>query len=292
MARGGGSGPERPVKSAEGEFQGTKDVRIAWRRIEPETGMRGVVVVSHGYAEHCGRYEEFARHLASRGLAAVGLDHRGHGRSAGPRGHCGDFAEFVADLRTLVDLTETWWPRAPRVLFGHSMGGLIAFLYLLRHGGTVRAGALSGPAFQIPQQGPGWQLAVATLLALVAPRVPFTSDLDADALARDPAVGRAYVADPLVHRRATAGFFRAFRRAQAQALADAPTLAVPLLLLQGDADRLVSAAGTTAIAARLRCPHELVMLPGYYHELLNEPFSERERVLSLLDGWFDRYLEA
>jgi alpha-beta hydrolase superfamily lysophospholipase len=280
------------VKTAEGAFQGSGDVRIAWRRIEPETAPRGVVVVGHGYAEHYGRYEEFARHLASRSLAAVGLDHRGHGRSGGPRGHCRDFAEFVADLRTLVDLTETWWPGVPRVLFGHSMGGLIAFLYLLHHGGTVRAGALSGPAFQIPQQGPGWQLAITTLLAYVVPRVAFTSDLDEDALARDPAVGRAYVADPLVHRRATAGFVRAFRRAQAQALAGAAALAVPLLLLQGDADRLVSPSGASAIAARLRCPHELVMLSGYYHELLNEPPAERARVVELLDVWFDRFLDA
>jgi alpha-beta hydrolase superfamily lysophospholipase len=278
------------VKSAEGAFEGAGDVRIVWRRIEPETAPRGVVVVSHGYAEHCGRYEEFARHLASRGLATAGLDHRGHGSSGGSRGHCRDFAEFVADLRTLVDLTETWWPGVPRVLFGHSMGGLVAFLYLLRHGGTVRAGALSGPAFQIPQQGPGWQLAIAMLLAYIAPWVAFTSDLDEDALARDPAVGRAYVADPLVHRRATAGFVRAFRQAQAQALTEAPTLAVPLLILQGDADRLVSPPGASAIAARLRCQHELVMLPGYYHELLNEPFAERAKVLELLDAWFDRFL--
>jgi len=280
------------LTSAEGTFAGTGGVRIAWRRIAPATAPRGVVVVSHGYAEHCGRYRSWAEHLASRGLAAVGLDHRGHGTSDGPRGHCRDFDEFVADVRTLVDLVEGWWPGTPRVLFGHSMGGLIAFLYLLRHGGTVRAGALSSPAFAVPPQGSRWQLRLVGLLARIAPRFPFKAKVEPDALARDPEVGRAYVADPLVHRRATAGFASAFTRAQDRALAEAPMLATPLLILQAGADRVVNPAGGASIAARLRCPHELEMLPGYYHELLNEPPAERAKVVARLDAWFDRWLAA
>jgi alpha-beta hydrolase superfamily lysophospholipase len=292
MAGRGGARPERAVNGAAGAFDGVGGVRIAWRRIAPDGPPRGAVVVSHGYAEYCGRYQGFAEHLASRGIVAVGIDHRGHGTSGGPRGHCRDFDEYVADLRTAVGLVESWVPGVPRILFGHSMGGLIAFLYLLRHGDTVRAGALSAPAFAVPPQGPRWQLALVRVLGRILPRVAFTTALDQDALSRDPAVGRAYVADPLVHRRATAGFAGAFGRAQERALAEAPSLTVPLLILQGDADRVVEPAGAGAIAARLRGPHELVMLPGYYHELLNEPVSSREKVLELLDDWFDRWLST
>ena len=275
-----------------GRFAGHGGVAIAWRRVAPDGPPRGVVLVSHGYAEHSGRYRPFAEWLASRGVATVKLDHRGHGVSEGPRGHCRDFAEFVLDLRRLVDLVDAWWPGVPRLLFGHSMGGLIAFLYLLDHGDTVRAGALSSPAFAVPAHGPRWQLSLARVLGRVAPRVAFTTGLDADALARDPEVGRGYVADPLVHRAATAGFVRAIGRAQQRALAEAASVAVPVLLLQAEADRLVDPAGTAAVAARLRAPSELVMLPGYYHELLNEPPAERARVLGLLDAWFERWLGA
>lgn len=278
------------MKSAEGAFDGVGGVRIAWRRLEPDAPPRGVVVVCHGYAEYLGRYLPFAEHLASRGLAAVGIDHRGHGTSGGPRGHCLAFDEFVADLRTLVDLAGGWWPGVPRVLFGHSMGGLIAFLYLVRHGETVEASALSGPAFVVPPQGPAWQLALVTRLAGLVPRLAFTTGVDADALSRDAHVGRAYLADALVHHRATAAFARAFGLAQAEALTAAPSLRVPLLILQGDADRVVDPAGAKAIDERLTGVHELVMLPGYYHELLNEPPAERAKVVELLDAWFDRWL--
>ena len=280
------------MKAGEGTFAGAGGVPIRWRRLEPDAAPRGGVVVSHGYAEHSGRYLAWAEHLASRGLAAVGLDHRGHGESGGPRGHCRSFDEFVADLRTLVGHAEEWWPGTPRVLFGHSMGGLIAFLYLLHHGDTVRAGALSGPAFEVAPPGPAWQLALVRALGRVLPRVPLKTALDQDALSRDPEVWRRYVADPLVHRRATFGFVRAFAAAQDRALAEAPSLGVPLLVLQGDADRLVVPSGARAVAARLRGERELVMLEGYYHELLNEPPADRARVLASLDAWCDRWLVA
>jgi alpha-beta hydrolase superfamily lysophospholipase len=278
------------MTSGEGTFSGTGNVPIAWRRLVPATAPRGIVVVSHGYAEHCGRYLPWAEHLASRGLAVVGVDHRGHGRSGGPRGHVRDFDEFVADLRSLIGLVEGWWPGTPRVLFGHSMGGLIAFLYLLRHPETVRAGALSSAAFALQPQGPAWQLRLAMVLGRLVPRMPLGTKLDQSALSRDPDVGRAYVADPLVHRKATAGFFRAFVRAQERALAEASSLRAPLLILQAGADRLVSPSGAEAIAERLATEHELVILPGYYHELLNEPEAERATVVALLDRWFDRWL--
>ena len=139
----------------DGTFAGAGGVQIYYQRAAPAGGSpRGVVLIAHGYAEHLGRYRELVAHLTGRGFAAAAVDHRGHGRSGGPRGHCRTFAEFVADLRTLADMAERWWPGVPRVLFGHSMGGLIAFLYLLCHPDTVRAGALSAPAFRVPDAAP------------------------------------------------------------------------------------------------------------------------------------------
>jgi acylglycerol lipase len=278
--------------AGEGTFRGTGDVAIRWRRAAPAHGApRGVVVVVHGYAEHLGRYDRVVDHLVSRGLAVAAVDLRGHGRSGGPRGHCRDFAELVADVHLVASAAAEWWPAAPRVLLGHSMGGLVGFLYLLRHPETVRAGALSAPAFRVPDAGPRLARWIVRVLARLAPRTGLRSRLDTSALSRDPAVGPAYVADPLVHRRASVGFVRALGAAQAGALLDAPRLRVPLLVLQGDADRIVEASGTRDVVARLTCPHELVMLPGYYHEILNEPPAERRAVLDLLDRWVDRWVE-
>ena len=201
-----------------GTFEGTGGVPIHWTCAAPAAAPRGVVVAVHGYAEHCGRYPELTAHLVERGLGVAALDLRGHGRSGGRRGHCLDFAEYVDDVRRLVGVAEEQWPGVPRVLFGHSMGGLIGFLYLIDHPETVRAGALSAPAFRVPDM-PRFLRFVALLLARIAPTVGVGTALDVTALARDPEVGKAYVADPLVHRRASPGFVRALEAAQARAAA-------------------------------------------------------------------------
>ena len=274
----------------EGTFRGAGGVSIHWRRAAPAGSPRGIVLLSHGYAEHAGRYEEFIAHLVGRGFAVAALDHRGHGRSGGPRGHCLSFKEFVADLHTLAGEAGRWWPGPPRLLFGHSLGGLIAILYLLEHPDTVRAAVVTGPALRVPDPRPRALRWLATRLASVVPRLSFSSNLDQTALARDPKVGEAYVADPLVHRSATAGFVRALGAAQVRALAEAHKLRTPLLVLHGDADRIAEASGATELARALTCPHEIEILPGYYHELLNEPPAERARVLAAIDRWFDRWL--
>jgi alpha-beta hydrolase superfamily lysophospholipase len=279
------------IGAGEGTFRGVGDVPLYWKRVVPPTGVpRAVVCLVHGYAEHLGRYGELMTHLTARRLAVAAVDLRGHGRSGGPRGHCRDFAEMVSDVHALVAAAREWWPATPRVLFGHSMGGLVAALYLLHHSDTVRGAVLCAPALRVPASGPPVLLGLARLLGRVLPRLSFRSTLDAGALSREPSVGHAYVSDPLVHRKATAGFVRAIAAAQAAVLRDAAELRTPILLLQGDADRLVEPAGARELKAKLTCPGELVEFAGYYHELLNEPVAFRERVLSVVDGWIDRLL--
>lgn len=276
----------------EATFTGVGGVTIEARRAAPKDGSpRGVILISHGYGEHQGRYKHVMQRFVERGLAVASIDHRGHGRSGGPRGHCLDFEEYVADLRTLAEQAATWWPERRRILFGHSLGGLIGFLYLIRHSDTVVAAALSAPAFRLPPQPPaGLTARLGRLAGRIVPRMSIKTKINASALARDPAVAGAYRNDPLVHGTATTGFFRAFVAAQRRAYDSAPDVHVPVLIMQGDADTIVDPVGATNIAARLRGPHELIRLPGYYHELVNEPEPDRSAVFARLDTWFSRWL--
>jgi alpha-beta hydrolase superfamily lysophospholipase len=59
--------------------------RIFVRKWVPPCGIRprATVQITHGIAEHSGRYDRFARFLAAQGHVVYGIDLRGHGETAG-----------------------------------------------------------------------------------------------------------------------------------------------------------------------------------------------------------------
>lgn len=106
--------------------------RLCLRQTEPDAPPQGVVVLSHGLAEHAGRYRAFAEHLASQGFATFAHDHRGHGATTAAGAPLGRFAQkdgprlVVEDVMAVRNLAAEKHPGLPIILFGHSMGGMIA----------------------------------------------------------------------------------------------------------------------------------------------------------------------
>ena len=76
------------------------------REWTPDCDLNGVVQISHGINEYIGRYEDFARYLASKGFAVVGNDHLGHGRSVLSPERLGYFADNDGWFCAVDDLEE------------------------------------------------------------------------------------------------------------------------------------------------------------------------------------------
>src|SRR5205085_760988 len=103
--------------------------RLALRRQSPPGPPRGTVLFVHGWGDYTGRWSAQAAWLAGRGLAVYGCDQRGHGRTAGPRGHVDRFAQYLSDLAGLRKLAAAESP-GPQLLMGHSFGSFIVLRYL------------------------------------------------------------------------------------------------------------------------------------------------------------------
>lgn len=54
-------------------------MRLSFERADEDA--RGTVLLSHGYAEHCGRYTHLRRALTRAGYDVAFYDHAGHGLS-------------------------------------------------------------------------------------------------------------------------------------------------------------------------------------------------------------------
>ena len=274
-----------------GDFTGQGGTRIHWQSWLPEGEPRAFIVLAHGYGEHGGRYAHVGEHFAARGIAVTALDHRGHGRSRGQRGHVNRFAEYGNDLHALRIRVADEAKGRPIVLFGHSMGGLVAIHYALSHGAGLAGLAVSAPALGIVAEPSSFLRAIARILAVLAPRATFRGTVDPAVLSHDLSVGPAYVADPLVHRRATARFYVEFKRAMLEALERAGEIDLPTLVMIAGDDRLSDPAAARAFAAALR-PEiaEVIDYAGFFHEILNE--VEKERVLEDLGRWIESRIVA
>jgi alpha-beta hydrolase superfamily lysophospholipase len=273
------------ARHEEGRFAGAGGVEIYWQAWLPGEQPRATVLIAHGGAEHSGRYAWTAGQLTARGYAVYAIDHRGHGRSAGPRAYVDRVDNAVADLHTLADLArERQAPGAPVFLLGHSMGGLIALAYALRFQDELAGLVLSAPLAVIEANGA--LRAVTRALSAVAPRLPVYK-IDGTTVSRDPEVVRAYDSDPLNHRgklpARTIGELAAATAAFPERL---PELRLPILTVYGTGDRLVDNAGSLLVDERCSSSDStLIAYDGLYHEVLNEP--ERERVAADIGGWID-----
>jgi alpha-beta hydrolase superfamily lysophospholipase len=272
-----------PVLAAPAPTVRTRDGLDLVVRHWPTATPRGRLVIVHGLGEHIGRYEHVGAHLASRGWDVVGYDQRGHGRSPGKRGALRDADDLLADLTAVLDAVR---PAAtvPFVLFGHSMGGLVAAQFVAESRRPVDALVLSSPALDAGL-GLAQRLQLAIGLALV-PDLAMGNQLDATKISHDPEVVRRYQTDPLVHDRVTARLAKSLVDGGAAVLAHAARWSVPTLLLWAGSDRLVSPAGSAAFAAA--APASVVTAQRFdalYHEILNE--RDAGPVFAALDAWLD-----
>ncbi len=265
---------------AEFRLRGAGGTELAVQVWETD-GPRGIVVLSHGFGEHIGRYGHVAARLNDAGFLVVGPDHHGHGHSSGHRGMV-DFARSVADLDSVVLSQREVHPQLPIVLLGHSMGGALALRYAVVHQDRLAGLILSAPLVTVDAH-PLVKLAGA-IIARICPRLPLV-ELDPALVSRDPAVVAAYEADPLVrHQPIPAGTALEFVRHAGTILDAAEDISLPTLLLWGTADGLCPPAGARALADALESASlSTRSFAGLFHEIFQEP--ERDVVLDAMVTW-------
>jgi alpha-beta hydrolase superfamily lysophospholipase len=251
-------------------------------RVWPNESPARLVVLSHGYGEHIGRYEHVAATLVERGAVVYGPDHLGHGESESERVLITDFDYVVEDLHAVVELAREQHSGLPVVMVAHSMGGLIGALYAQRHGDELAGLVLSAPS-----------IGLAPVLAPVLVQLPEGTELpdepiDPTVLSRDPSVGEAYANDPLVWhggwKRVT---LEAFLAANEAVDAGPGFGELPVLYIHGELDQLVPMAVAQPAMHRLAgedFAEEIVREAR--HETFNE--LEQEATIALVADFAER----
>lgn len=241
------------------------------------------MLIVHGIGEHSGRYEHVGSAFAEAGIDVVAFDQRGFGETGGVRGHVDSFDDFLADVQPLIAQRRSLG--VPVILFGHSLGGLIATTYLVSERPQPDLAVLSSPA--LAAELPAWQRVAAPLLGVVAPKLKISADFDGSVLSRDPQVQQDYEHDPLRVPVSTARLGREILATMGTTGAALDRLRVPTYVLHGSGDSLVPASASEPLASLPNVTRRL--WHGLRHECLNEP--ERAEVIAEIVAWVDRQLD-
>jgi alpha-beta hydrolase superfamily lysophospholipase len=270
----------------------TKDgIKIFTKQWVIDTPKAHVVLV-HGFGEHIARYDHVAAALNRAGYSVYGSDLRGHGQSAHsegqPRGYIASIDQYVDDVKVLWDQVKA--PNLPNILIGHSMGGIVAARFALRHQAEMHALVTSGAAL-IPAPVPPFVVSLMKGLAGVAPHVGAIA-VPAKYISTDPAEVRKYETDPLVHHgKVPLGTIAAMTSDGQDTLNRAHQLHIPLLVMQGSADKVISPTGSQKLFERAGSADKtLKMYPDLYHEIFNE--VSKQQIIAEMIAWLDQRVGA
>ena len=161
----------------------------------------------HGLSEHSGRYAHLAGAATAAGIDVLAVDLAGHGRSSGRRGHIRGFeADHYGAVDALIRAADEAALPGPRVLLGHSLGGLIALRWMQDRAspGPIVGLVLVSPWIESKMRVPPWKRLAARMLGGLLPQFSLATGIPDELLFRDPAEVADYGRDPHVQRRMSA----------------------------------------------------------------------------------------
>jgi acylglycerol lipase len=255
------------------------------RRWLPQGPVKAVILALHGFNDYSHAFEIPAKAWAACGIATYAYDQRGFGGAPGRGSRVGE-GRLAVDAITALRVLRLIYPGRPVYLLGESMGGAIAILAAT---GTM-SGVIAGPNGMPRAETDGvilsapavWGRATMDLLPRAAlffavrffPETVLTGRGLGIRISDNDAVLREMGRDPLIIRETRVEAVYGLVDLMDSALAAAPHLDVPLLLMYGARDEVVPRRPIAEFVARLpaepRQPRRLAHYPAGYHLLLRD----------------------
>ena len=122
---------------------------LYFEHVTADMNPKGVFIISHGMAEHMGRYKWIISKLNNDGYHVLARDHKGHGINIINGETPGLFSDnngwYIVrdDLKETINHAMIKFPNLPCFLLGHSMGSWIA-LSTLNNKSSIKALILTG----------------------------------------------------------------------------------------------------------------------------------------------------
>lgn len=268
---------------------------LAYFFVRPQqASVSACAILVHGLGEHGGRYSSLAEVLAKEGVVACVPDLRGFGESSGTRAYVNNFAEYLMDIGVFHEWMTRIYPKKAIFILGHSMGGLIAYLYASRYReicqSSIQGVILSSPLFGIAKKISPSKNLFALGLSHFLPKLRLDDGLSADELTQDQSVCENYRRDPLVTHKVCLRLYTELLKAIKNSRHQTLDNKMASLWLQAGDDKIVSNEDASRLF--LACDSkdkEIVKFNHSRHELLND--IEKKDVLIKIMAWIKKRIQ-
>lgn len=277
-------------ETTEFSFKGQNFFANYWRKKDAEP--KNIVFLIHGYGEYINfAWHDLARHLVDEcGSLVVSHDHVGHGKSSGTRVHVESMDEYVDPVLAHLGAVTRLHPGTKVFLYGHSMGGLISLFTIFKKQELFSGFVGCGPLVMIdPELATPFLRFVSKMLQGVLPYFSLKK-MEHELVTRDAEVVAKRKEDTLLWH----GGFRArhsyvLMQACDYAQNNLPNLTLPILVLQGEQDKMCTPLGAKMLVDNCSSKDkELVSYPEAYHNVVCELEDVKKDVLEKIKGFINR----
>ncbi|MFT4146274.1 MAG: alpha/beta hydrolase [Mobilitalea sp.] len=277
-------------------FDGTKIFYEAY--VHPQE--KAAIIMSHGFCEFTKKFEEVIFYFFQEGYSVYIHDHRGHGYSQRNtldkcKVHQQSYEEYVQDMHILITEIVLKEKKDRRLaLYGHSMGGAIAALYLEEHPEVFTCAILSSPMLEIdfgrtPPTIAWWVMLLKKITHSEEEYVSGHGAFDGIPLFETSSCLSKARYDDIFSKRVQDENYQTYGASCAWTLASiravrkirkyAKSVKVPVLLFQAGKDTTVRPGGQISFAKK-SSNTRLVVIPESKHEIYNADSKIRKEYYS------------
>jgi len=290
-------GKDDYIKSSDGLWLYTK----SWL---PQGKATANIFILHGFAEYSEKYDSVAKVLNAEGYAVFCHDHQGFGRSEGDRAYVEYFADYVEEFFTFHAVVMDKHPELaslPTFIWGHSMGGLIAFYTALKaqkENVKVKGIILTCPSFKPePKTTKPINVFLVSVLRTIVPKfaVPWEKGpVSRHPLTHDAAIQKEFEEDPICYH---GGLRIRWGSEMIHKIQDVDKrldeFAHPFLLFHGTDDKIADIQGSRSFYQKSKAADKTYKeIEGAYHELHNEVSPMKDIFLKEMKDWLKRQASA
>lgn len=269
-------------------YDGLRLSAYNWTSYHNPNSPRAVIILLHGLAEYCGRYDHVAEFYNDNDIAVISMDLRGHGLSEGQPGFIPTIEAMFRDIDSLIEKALCRYPSCPAILFGHSMGGNLALSYTLnrypnaKYNCPYQGVIVTSPWIRLARQPPRAINSLIQIIGRIHPSFKVPLHFNSRIISRDEDIVFAYNEDPYIRRSATLSLVRTMSSTATMLDRSTSIFHIPVLIQHGNADSLTSHNASLRFANRGK-NIDFKSWPNCYHELHHEP--ERNEMFNYTLDW-------